>query len=233
MKKRKDSEAGGGAVQQHSRQNTRKGKIENKREDILVAAARLFSKKGFEAATIRDIAQAVGMLSGSVYYHFSSKEEIFFAVYQAGIEQIINAVETAINTEDEPWGRLRAACVAHLTTLLQSPFSAVIAPNFAKGAIKLRKSLVDARNRHDLIFKKLIADLVLPEAFDERLMRLQLLGALNWTTYWYHANKSSPENIANHLVDMLEHGARNAAYSGSSKYHSPALAESSTVLPED
>lgn len=185
-----------------------KAKVENKREDILVAAARLFSKKGFEAATVRDIAQAADMLSGSVYYHFESKEEIFFAVYQAGIEQIIAAVEAAVLTETDPWARLRAASTAHLKTLLGSPFSAVIAPNFAQGAVRLRKGLIESRNRHDHIFKDLIADLDLPASFDRGLMRLQLLGALNWTTYWYRSERSSPAEIASHLIDMLQAGAQ-------------------------
>jgi AcrR family transcriptional regulator len=180
---------------------------ENRREDILVAAARLFSTKGFEAATVRDIADAADMLSGSVYYHFASKEEIFFAVYEAGIEQIITAVEARLGKEADPWLRLEQACIAHLTTLLGSPFSAVIAPNFTQDAVRLRQNLIQLRNRYDNIFKGLVEALPLPDQIDRKLMRLQVLGALNWTPYWYRPGGSSPRHIARHLIRMLRTAA--------------------------
>jgi TetR/AcrR family transcriptional regulator, cholesterol catabolism regulator len=177
----------------------------NRREDILAAAAELFHRKGFEGATMRDIASAVNMLSGSVFYHFSSKEELFFAVYESGIAQISQAVQDAIARETDPWRRLEAAAVAHLQTLLKSPFSAAVAPGLSLIAARLRPSFIEARNQYDELFKSLIAGLPLPPGINRRLMRLQLLGALNWTPYWYQETRThSPAQIAHHLIGMLQ-----------------------------
>ncbi|MGE4239813.1 TetR/AcrR family transcriptional regulator [Ramlibacter sp.] len=176
----------------------------NRREDILVAAAQLFSEKGFEGATMRDIASAVNMLSGSLFYHFSSKEELFFAVYEAGITQMTRAVQSALEKETDPWKRLEAAAVAHLQTLLKSPFSAAIAPGLSLVAARLRPSLIASRNEYDDLFKSLLEALPLPSGVNRRLMRLQILGALNWTPYWYQEDRThSPAQIARHLVAML------------------------------
>src|ERR1700752_2149636 len=57
---------------------------DNRRVQLLDAAARLFRERGFHATSMRDIAKAVGMLSGSIYYHFNSKEEMLLAVYEEG-----------------------------------------------------------------------------------------------------------------------------------------------------
>ncbi|HAA33995.1 MAG TPA: TetR/AcrR family transcriptional regulator, partial [Firmicutes bacterium] len=49
----------------------------NKRDEILVQAANLFRKKGFSGTSMQDIARDVGILKGSIYYYFNSKNEIF------------------------------------------------------------------------------------------------------------------------------------------------------------
>jgi AcrR family transcriptional regulator len=190
--------------------NAAKTGVVNRREDILVAAAELFRTKGFEGATMRDIASAVDMLSGSVFYHFESKEELFFAVYESGIAQITQAVRSAVAGQTDPWARLEAACVAHLRTLLKSPFSAAVAPSLSQVAVRLRPTLIKARNEYDDMFKAIIDALPLSPAINRKLMRLQILGALNWTPYWYKEGKTSVDQIARHLILMLRQSAEGA-----------------------
>src|SRR5579859_8165976 len=91
---------------------------DNRRVQLLDAAARLFREQGFHATSMRDIAKAVGMLSGSIYYHFESKEELLFAVYQEGERRVAEAVDAAVAAETEPWQRLEAASAAHLRALI-------------------------------------------------------------------------------------------------------------------
>jgi AcrR family transcriptional regulator len=179
---------------------TRTGVL-NRREDILVAAAELFRSKGFEGATMRDIASAVDMRSGSVFYHFESKEDLFFAVYESGIAQITQAVRSAVAGVSDPWARLEAACVAHLRTLLKSPFS--VAPSLSQVAVRLRPTLIKARHEYDDIFKSIIESLPLSPTINRKLMRLQILGALNWTPYWFKEGKTGVDQIARHLILMI------------------------------
>src|SRR6516225_9335501 len=79
---------------------------DNRRLLLLDAAARLFSERGFHATSMRDLARAVGMLSGSIYYHFESKEEMLLAVYEEGVRRVAAAVEQAVADQTEPWKRL-------------------------------------------------------------------------------------------------------------------------------
>src|SRR5258707_14697826 len=88
------------------------------RAKLLSVSARLFAKGGFEATSMRDIAGRSGMLAGSMYYHFPSKNDLIAAVYEAGVAEIGAAVDAALDRARGPWPRLEAGCVAHLEALL-------------------------------------------------------------------------------------------------------------------
>ena len=65
------------------------------RDRILTVAARLFAAGGFEATSMRDIAGPSGLLAGSIYHHFHSKNDLVEAVYRAGVAEIGLNVEAA------------------------------------------------------------------------------------------------------------------------------------------
>ena len=76
------------SVDRHTRSfvsRVNKNGNDNRRGDLVRAAAQLFRQKGFEGTTIRDIAGAVGMRSGSPFYHFASKHELLLAVMEEGL----------------------------------------------------------------------------------------------------------------------------------------------------
>lgn len=188
-----------------------KGAVKNggRRDDVLEAAAALFATKGYAATSIRDIAQQVGLMSGSLYYHFESKEEILLDAHAKGVEQVTTAVQAALaEAGDNPWDRIGAACRAHLTTLLgPSPFSQVMTPQFPQSFEgSLRDILLAQRNSYEQIFRSLVNETALPAGIDPSLFRLSLLGALNWTLTWYRpGGDDSPAFIADNIVNIFRH----------------------------
>ncbi|WP_201154875.1 TetR/AcrR family transcriptional regulator [Rhodothalassium salexigens] len=68
----------------------------SRRQALLDAAASLFVAKGYAGTSIRDIAAAVDMLPGSVYYHFASKEQLLMAVHREGVAHFTAEVEAAL-----------------------------------------------------------------------------------------------------------------------------------------
>lgn len=75
---------------------------DNREQLIRDRAAGLFRQRGYHAASARDIAGAVGMLPGSLYYHFASKEDLLVAVYEEGVRMISEAVTRAAVAERDP-----------------------------------------------------------------------------------------------------------------------------------
>jgi AcrR family transcriptional regulator len=179
----------------------------NRRDDVLEAAAALFASKGYAATSIRDIAQQVGILSGSLYYHFDSKEQLLLEAHARGVAQVTEAVEGALeDAGDAPWDRMAAACRAHLAVLLgPSPFSQVITPQFPSHFDgEVRATLLRQRDGYEATFRELVAALPLPDAVSPRLFRLALLGALNWTPTWYQpGGGDGPAAIADGIVDAF------------------------------
>lgn len=176
-----------------------------RRRQIMQEAARLFGTRGFEATTIRDIAAATGILGGSIYYHFASKEDIFVAVHGAGMEKITLAVLDAIEGVDDPWDRLEAAAVAHCNDLLgSSEVPVIVSPYYSESLKGLRETLVAQRDRYETVVSGLIDALDLPSHVNRSLFRLNFLGALNWMPTWYRANGNlSPADIGRQLVAGL------------------------------
>ena len=167
-------------------------------------SARLFAKGGFEATSMRDIAGRAGMLAGSLYYHFESKNDLIAAVYEAGVAEIARAVDEAVAGQAGPWERLEAACAAHLDALLSNTaHAAVMTAELRRLEARLRRRLVVLRDGYERRFVTLVADLPLPRGTDRSLWRLQLLGALNWTPTWYRPGGKPPAAIARALVASL------------------------------
>lgn len=185
-----------------------KRKRRNKREDVLQRAAELIARHGFDGTSMRDIATAVGMLPGSLYYHFPSKEEMLIAIHERVVKDMTDRVTTAIEGIDDPWDRLEEASVAHLTGLLETGnMVSIISPNFPSEREDLNQVLKSHRRQYETLYKQLFDALELPDGTDRGLMRLQLLGALNWVPVWYRpGQKTGPAQIARSFVRSIRNG---------------------------
>lgn len=177
---------------------------DNRRQQLLDVAARLFRERGFHVTSMRDIAHEVGMLSGSIYYHFSSKEELLLAVYEEGLRHIAEQVDAAVAGRNTPWERLEAGCTAHLEALLElSDYTQVMIRVLPPEGGKVAERLLELRDQYEARFRELIDALALPEDADRRYLRLLLMGGLNWSHVWYHPGGDTPAIIAHRMIDLL------------------------------
>ena len=76
--------------------------------EILEAARKVFAKKGFNDATVDDIANAAGVAKGTVYLYYSSKRDVYFAALKFGIEQMYTALADKLKRVSTPEEKLRA-----------------------------------------------------------------------------------------------------------------------------
>lgn len=180
--------------------------IDNRLPTILDAAAQLFRQKGYRVTSMRDIAAASGMLAGSLYYHFASKEELLVAVYAEGVRRISVSVRAVLARDLEPWARLEAVCAAHLAALLEdSDYAQVVIRVRPDDAPAVADRLIALRDDYERLFTQALTRLPLAQRTDRRSLRLMLLGALNWSQTWYRSGRDSPEVIARQFVRLLRH----------------------------
>lgn len=177
----------------------------NRIEPLLDAAAERFARHGYRETTVRDVAAAAGMLPGSVYYHFPSKEQLLLAVYREGVDRIRARVDAALERAgDDPWDRLEAALAAHLETVLdQSDYARVLVRVLPDQLPDIASELTELRGAYEARFTALVRALRLPRSVDRTLLRMLLLGAANWAEIWYRPGGASPAAIARRFVDML------------------------------
>jgi len=187
-----------------------------RRDRLISAAIRVLDRKGYEGASLREICAAAGILPGSLYYHFKSKEDLFIQVHAAAFKQLNEAVSRALAAESDPWRRLEAACAAHLELLVAREDVSLVKGTslFHTAPPALQRRLNRDRNAYEERFRRLIDALDLPPDVDRSLLRLALLGALNWTRMWYRPGRKTSAEIARHLVQTILRRALDASKSG-------------------
>lgn len=184
------------------------------RDHILAEAARLFRHQGYAATTLREIADAAGIKAGSIYYHFGSKDEILGVVLDRGIEVVGREVRervAALPPTATDRQRVVAAIEGHLYGLLQHG-------DFTSANIRLYGQIpLAAKNRHRVVRRAYADywDTLLQQAMlsgelrnDTNLavMRLFLIGALNWTVEWFNPQRGSFKTYVEQIASIVFDG---------------------------
>lgn len=103
----------------------------DRRSAILAAAARLFAAKGVSATSVREIAQEVGILSGSLYHHFVSKDDLVQEIVLSYLHELTARYEAILAEQQPPAKALEALVRTSLETVQQHPFATEIYQNEA------------------------------------------------------------------------------------------------------
>ena len=178
---------------------------DNRRQILLDAAAALFRARGFHAVTMREIAREAGMLAGSMYYHFSSKDDLLVSVYEEGVRRISDRVDLASADIADPWARLEAACRAHTEMLLEeSDYAQVIQKVMPEDVPSGQAQLISSRDGYESLFRQLVDDLPLAADVDRTILRLTLIGALNSAKNWYQPGGMPPGEVAAEVIKLLK-----------------------------
>lgn len=175
----------------------------NRRQALVDAAAAAFREYGYHAASMREVAGRAGMLAGSMYYHFPSKDELLVAVYAEGVRRISSQVSREINNINDAHSKLQAALEAHLDALLDGgDYVQVVIRVLPKDAPRVAERLAALRNDYENLFRRLIDELALSDQ-RKHYLRLFLIGASNWAQVWYRRGGESPRCIARQLMACL------------------------------
>jgi TetR/AcrR family transcriptional regulator, cholesterol catabolism regulator len=167
----------------------RRNNESNRRDELLRASAKLFRKKGFDGTTIRDISSAAGMHSGSPFYHFKTKQDILVAVMEQGLAEGLRSLQAVAASAKTPEQKLTAMIRTQLATILEdgNDFIPVLLYDWRSLTQANRRRVVQLKDRYDALWQQAIDDLKragrLPG--DPQLVRLLILGAVNWTGTWY------------------------------------------------
>jgi len=188
-------------------------KADRTRARLIEVAKRLYQEHGSEHVTVRRIAAAAKIEAGSIYYHFSSRDEIMRAVLESGVGDARGEVMQAIaeaGPQSSPLDRLRAALGAHLKYTLREHFSSRL-----KSIRRLPKRLRDRHMQQEREYAAIFAGLLeeahkkglLQPGFDLSVVRMLVLGALTWVAEWYDPDGAmTPDDVADELMRVVTRG---------------------------
>jgi len=171
----------------------------NRRQALLTAAAQLFRRQGFAATSTRDIAAAVGMHSGSPFYHFKSKDALLVAVIEEGMNSALLRQAQALRADPDaqptPRQQMRSLIRAHFETLLGpgNDFVPVMLYEHRSLGVRQRASVAKLQNQYEATWTPVLQALHRQGALgaSPKLARLLILGALNWAVQWFDCKKDA------------------------------------------
>ncbi|MEL6184592.1 MAG: TetR/AcrR family transcriptional regulator [Myxococcota bacterium] len=196
--------------------------VEATRHRVLRVAAALFRARGYAGVSMRAIAQDCGMTAGSLYHHFSSKEDIVVEVLDRGHVAVHEGVGAALEQTRGRDGarRFRAAVEGHLLALHQNTdFASANVRIFGQVPPDVRARNLGPRLRYEKLWDDFLEELkgsgTLKPSTDVKMVRLLVLGALNATLEWFDPARGSIEDLAATYGNLLLHGAAGEAPSSS------------------
>jgi AcrR family transcriptional regulator len=178
---------------------------ESTRERILHSAAEVLAEHGYAGTTLSDIADRAGTKAGSLYYYFTSREDLICEIMTRGITETIDHVTAAVETLDEgatSQERLAAAIGAHVRYLLtENDIARASIRTLGQAPADVQGPAIALHRKYGLYLGSLIddatADGFLDPAIDPRVLRLLIAGAANWSTAWYDPKgQASVDDIA-------------------------------------
>jgi TetR/AcrR family transcriptional regulator, cholesterol catabolism regulator len=204
-----------------------------RRGEVLDAAARVFHEKGYEATSIQDIADEVGILKGSMYYYISSKEDVLFEMLEEVHRAALTTVLQAVEEDGNPLQKIRA----FVSTLAR--FNAentirmgILLHDFRSLSEPRRKAIVRERDQYDKVLRKLITDgqaedLICPDV-DPKITALAVMGMINSIYQWYRpSGQRQSAYIGSVYADLVV-----AAISCTPETHTPGhLSENAALIP--
>jgi AcrR family transcriptional regulator len=171
-------------------------------ERLLDGAAALFARKGYAAASTREIASILGIRKASLYYHIENKEDLLYAICKLSLEQIRSDVAAALEKTEEPLERIRVLIRAHIKnlTLNQVAHSVAVGEMHALSGARLTE-VIALRDSYEELVRSVLRDArkagAVRDDIGVKYLSLILLGLLNRVELWYRPDGDlSPEQLA-------------------------------------
>ncbi|WP_433801843.1 TetR/AcrR family transcriptional regulator [Actinomycetospora sp. CA-084318] len=179
---------------------------------LLDVATQVFYEKGYDGASLQDIADRLGMLKGSLYYYIQSKEDLLFEVISDVHREGYAVVRTAAEPPGDPLDRLERTIRAHVVHECRHLVpTAVFLHELASLPADRRESVLGSGHVYQGVFRDLVAEAqeqgLVRAGVDPRIAGLSILGSTNWVYRWFSADgPSTPEEIGEQLAALAIHG---------------------------
>jgi AcrR family transcriptional regulator len=185
-------------------------RAERKRIEILRAAAAIFRRRGYHGASVDQIASALGMAPGNLYYYFRNKEEILYACHDYSLGLILKELKEVERNGLPPDRQMHRLIVAFVHLFIDVLHGTAWTLEVEALSPPLLEKIIAKRDRIDRGFRQIIGHGVKSGMFarrDPKLASFVIFGAINWIPRWYDpAGLATSHEIAQVFADYLVAG---------------------------
>jgi AcrR family transcriptional regulator len=182
----------------------------DRRIEILKSAAAAFRRRGYHGASVDEIASALEMTKGNLYYYFRNKEEILFACHDYSLDILLSLMDQVCAEPTRPDDKLRKLILAFIHIILDELQGTALTLDLQALSPELLKRVVAKRDRFDQGMRAIIQQGIDSELFtpgDPKMIEFAIMGAVNWITKWFDPEgPMTSEEIGRAFADYLVGG---------------------------
>lgn len=180
-------------------------------DELLETAIRLFKEKGYHNTSMQDLADALGMQKGSLYYYINSKEELLWRLLERAMRVMTVHIDEIYVTDMPAEAKLRLALQKHAVTMMENlDLVSVYLQEYRNLPPERLQEALSIRKHYEKVLMQIIRDGIQSGEFravDEKMALFGILGMLNWTHQWFSPRgKLSAQEIADVLIDLVLYG---------------------------
>ena len=182
----------------------------DRRNEILKSAAAAFRRRGYHGASVDEIASALEMTKGNLYYYFRNKEEILHACHDYSLDILLALVAEVETDSARPDEKLRRLILAFIHIILDELQGTALTLEIQALSPVLRRRVVARRDQFDRGMRAIIQQGIDEGVFvpgDPRMIEFAIVGAVNGFTKWYDpAGPMTSDQIGQAFADYLVGG---------------------------
>ncbi len=182
----------------------------DRRIEILKSAAAAFRRRGYHGASVDEIASALAMTKGNLYYYFKNKEEILFACHEYSLDKLLTLMGDVQAENITPEAKLRKLVLAFVHTILDDLHGTALTLDPEALSPPLLKRVISKRDQFDHGMRTIIQQGIDQGQFrpgDPKMIEFAMMGAVNWISKWFDpAGEQTSDQIGDAFADYLVGG---------------------------
>ena len=200
-------------------QNRNAVQSEGRAAEVYRTAAEIILQKGYDATSVSDIAQALGITKAGLYHYIHGKTQLLFDIMQYGLNELDREVANPAMKIADPEARLRFMIETHARIVTRGHGAVTILVDEARALTPAQNRKVTRKKREYFNFLRA----TLQELKDAGKLRnvnltvatFSLLGMINWLSRWYRAEGSlTDQDVSEAIVDIALNGLTRPATRG-------------------
>jgi AcrR family transcriptional regulator len=184
----------------------------DRRIEIMKSAAAAFRRRGYHGASVDEIASALEMTKGNLYYYFKNKEEILFACHEYSLDRLLSLMGEVQAEVSSPEAKLRRLVLALIHIILDDLHGTALTLDPEALSPALLKRIIAKRDEFDHGIRAIIQQGIDDGVFrtgDPKMIEFAMMGAVNWIAKWFDpAGAMTSDQIGDQFADYLVGGLK-------------------------